>query len=197
MLIIYTEKFAYFRGLCAPRPTIFLAMTLVIASVSSLAWAEETLRCPPIQEETAGSKPATWPDDDSPGDDSPGADEDSAGFRRLAAPFAPAVAVRVWYQTRTQTRGRARAYVITKPALPDQILSVAHEPFGWQVSLSWNLVDIARTILPGDETPLRLYASDCAAFDRPMDALFEYVVRDDLEGSPPGEDPLDAQGDLQ
>lgn len=182
MLKIDTERRAYLGRCIAPRAALFGAMWLASAGVTAPLWAQEPLRCPPPLGEDAAPKDATSADEEPPG-----SDQDLGGFRRLAAPFAPAVAVRVWYQSRAQTQQQARAYVITKPARPHQVLRVLHEPFGWQVSLSWNLVDIARSVLPGEETPLRLYASDCAAFARPADALFDYSAEDDQ----------DARGDLQ
>lgn len=203
MFIIYARKHACRRATISPRAAIFmLAMVVFSLGLSTSARADDSGRCPLIGEEPIGDEPAeaTRAEAFSASEpiawESSSREESAGGFRQKAAPFAPDIMLRFWYHERTRNQDRARSHAIAQLARPDQNINITRVPFGWQVSLSWNLVDIADTILPGDETPLRIYASDCAVFQRPLDALFEFGGAENSEASPQSEDQIQAQGDL-
>lgn len=170
-----------FRAVSAFAHLIVVLLTL---GVSPLARADDSGRCPPISTPNLDAVSAQ-------------ADLEQDIFRRKAAAFAPDLIVRFWYHQRTQAKVRSRTHAIAQVARPDQTLSVARDPFGWEVSASWNLVDIADTLLPDRETPLRIYASDCAAFERSSESRVNLGVDDDPDGAIRlGVDSLE-QGDLQ
>lgn len=171
---------------------LLCTLALTLLGFSERATAAEFGRCPASGDAAAQVRSAEEFDASANNNRSATA----GGFRQKAAPFAPDIMLRLWYQERARNQGRARSHAIAQLARPDQILSVAHEPFGWQVSLRWNLVDIAETILPGDEHQSQILASDCGAFQPPYEELFRLGEGDSLEAVSGNEEPP-AQGDLR
>ncbi|AWV89995.1 hypothetical protein [Bradymonas sediminis] len=171
---------------------LLCTLALTLLGFSERATAAEFGRCPASGDAAAQVRSAE--EFDASANDNRSAK--AGGFRQKAAPFAPDIMLRLWYQERARNQGRARSHAIAQLARPDQIISVAHEPFGWQVSLRWNLVDIAETILPGDENQSRIYASDCAAFQHPYEDFFRLDEGDSLEAASTTGDPQ-ARGELR
>lgn len=113
-------------------------------------------------------------------------------YRAMAARFAPRVTLRVWFHPDGQreerdrqpaTRSAAVTAAPNPPATQPARRTVQwHEPFGWQVSLRWNVLDIAEAVVPElDETTPRLRSSECYEQRSLADQLREAAAR---EGQP-------------
>ncbi|QDG49770.1 hypothetical protein FIV42_03160 [Persicimonas caeni] len=80
---------------------------------------------------------------------------EDASLRTKASRFAPRVAVRIWFQTQDDRRDAARAWPNAVTAAPVPAPAPAPDPaplyrdadrvqpFGWQVGVRWNLVEMA------------------------------------------------------
>lgn len=74
--------------------------------------------------------------------------EEVGALRQKAALFAPEVHLLLWYRTQADTRTQARSPALAVAPSPHQFNATQQSPFGWQVLLRWNLVDIAEAFLP-------------------------------------------------
>lgn len=143
------------RGLCVIAH-LWLILILTIASATAEAWTE------PCDFVTRGDDlRSTFHDGDSLDSDA----DEPGSLRQKAALFAPEIHLSIWYRTQADARAQARSLALTATPTPHQFNAQEQAPFGWQVSLRWNLVDMAEAFLPLFEESQELSASrECPQF---------------------------------
>lgn len=102
-------------------------------------------------------------------------EEDVGFFRQAAASFAPEILLRVWWRDELKERRQRQSTELANMAAstPHRRIDQQFAPFGWQITLRWNLVEIAESLWsdPRDET--NLFIDDCLLLDPFSEALVE------------------------
>jgi hypothetical protein len=136
--------------------------TFLAAALAVLLWSPTALAfdgfCEPADE--AADKPAER--------------SSTTSLREKASRFAPRLQIRVWFEPSDDRRAReqARSSALTQgphpaqpdPLRPDPVQNSAdyREPYGWQVSVRWDLVEMAEAMRPNlAESSDRLLPTEC------------------------------------
>lgn len=101
-------------------------------------------------------------------------------LRSKASRFAPRLVVRFWFRPGADTRQResaqssALAEAPAPPRRPTRLDADVEEPFGWQVSLRWDLAEMAEAVAPQRfAEPARPLPSECLMRDAAAERFFD------------------------